>query len=243
MSILEQYKETLSNCPNNQCGAGINNFSTTARYDNTDDSVVICLCPKCNVQWYLCRYCSGNYMYVLKNRQAVLAHIKRSHKDRLASLNIHPVRKKRKPPPMNTMQVESITINTSQVSNVASNVDTINCNDNVIANTGCLTINNNINPPLQIEFTGFASDTSSIGHQYFSVDTDDSDDSMEETTNPYKAEFNFKTLDAYKETLASNNSYTSIIFHQYNAKSAHYYANESTEQHSGFKLLLLKVLQ
>ena len=107
INILDNYKDNLSNCPNDDCGAGINNFGTTARYDNNDDSAIVCTCPKCNHTWYLCRYCTGNYMYVLRTKELVRNHIKRHHKDRLLPTPDGHSHKKRKaratkscPPPL-----------------------------------------------------------------------------------------------------------------------------------------------
>jgi hypothetical protein len=96
MTILNNYKETLSNCPNNNCGACINNYGTTAQYINSNASVTICTCPKCSTIWYLCRYCKGSYMYQLRDKAAVSSHNKRLHKDCLAAASGNGYKKKEK---------------------------------------------------------------------------------------------------------------------------------------------------
>jgi hypothetical protein len=107
MSILDKYKETLSNCPNNSCGAGINNYGTTARYDNDDASIIVCSCPKCSTTWYICRYCKGSYMYVLLDKAAVLSHNKRLHRDHLPKAIGNCSKRKRKYPPITNNSVPS----------------------------------------------------------------------------------------------------------------------------------------
>ena len=77
--IIKNVKQSLTNCPNDDCGSGLRNFGTSVSFDNTNQSIVVCICPECGTEWYFCRICKGNFVYVLRSQAAAKSHLKRIH--------------------------------------------------------------------------------------------------------------------------------------------------------------------
>jgi hypothetical protein len=249
MNLLDNYKETLSNCPNDTCGAGIDNYGTTAVLDNHDDSVVICNCPKCRTTWYICRYCTGSYVYHLIDKQAVSLHMRRSHKELLpSSLN---KKKRKKPPPVSVK---------NSIRNTQSSIPTpSNKESNPLV---CLTaVNKGVtlpNLPKSILFdVTVEDDCSDIGVDFPSMYSSDEDAEVDGcSSNLYDQEdekdinddamFLVKTFDGYKADQSSHNNSNnnhSIVFYEYNSSTSKYYAAESKNIHSGIRYLIANAFQ
>jgi hypothetical protein len=74
------------NCPYDDCGSGISNFSRSCRIDNKLNWLVTLQCHLCNRSWSLCRACRNSN--VIYSSSQLSRHERRYHSEK-------PVNKKR----------------------------------------------------------------------------------------------------------------------------------------------------